>query len=74
MSISFEPKKNIFHTTIIAKSWPMKFVMWGNKKVRKRGKRDMPWINLSKTRRNFVCEYCITCQIYSYVKSFTSSS
>ncbi len=27
MSMPYEPMKNRFHTTIIAKSWPMKFVM-----------------------------------------------
>jgi hypothetical protein len=27
VTISYEPMKNKFHTTIITKSWPMKFVM-----------------------------------------------
>ncbi len=32
VSIPYEPMKNRFHTTIIAKSWPiMKFVMQGLK-------------------------------------------
>jgi len=35
VSISYEPMKNIFHMTIIAKSLPMKFVMWGNKRWEK---------------------------------------
>jgi hypothetical protein len=29
VSIPYEPMKNKFHMTIIAKLWPMKFVMQG---------------------------------------------
>jgi hypothetical protein len=28
VSIPYEPMKNKFHTTIIAKLWPMKFMMY----------------------------------------------